>query len=304
MPVKFFGNIPEPTSHLGQKGPTQLQKELRIHEQLILEQTELHKKIKVLSVELHNIWLENSRLQYLYSNTNVHEPIDLPNTTLEFNNMTLRNPSAYSTLEAKVENLHTANENIRRGNIELANVLHDMGLDKQGLRDQNTELHRLLSERNALNQRLRNAELQWGQKQSDAGYPIENVKSGLDPKAYENMNNEKEKKKQHDIGPCREDNNWYIMRNWALKTLNMEEKDMYNLQTIKTNFKRLAKKYHPDKNAGDIRSEEIFKWVTAANEWLSNGGMKKEISIPIESIFNFSGLPLGFQQNKYFVQLS
>ena len=143
-----------------QSWTTQLQNELRIHEQLILEQTELHKKIEVLSVELHNIWLENSQLQYLYSNTNVHEPYDLPNTTLELNNMTLSNPSAYSTLEAKVEKLHTTNENFRTNNIELANVLQNMGLNKHALRDQNTELHQLLSERNALTQRLRDAELQ------------------------------------------------------------------------------------------------------------------------------------------------
>ena len=166
MPVKFVGIIPEHTSYLGQKGPyvqswtTQLQKELRIHEQLILEQTELHKKIEVLSVELHNIWLENSQLQYLYSNTNVHEPSDLPNTTLELNNMTLSNPSAYSTLEAKVKNYHTDNENFRKNNIELANILRNMELNKHALIDQNTELHQLLSERNALTQRLRDAELQ------------------------------------------------------------------------------------------------------------------------------------------------
>jgi hypothetical protein len=169
MPVKFVGIIPEPTSNLGKKGPyvqswtTQLQNELRIHEQLILEQTELHKKIEVLSVELHNIWLENSQLQYLYSNTNVHETsetFDIHNQTSEFNNMTLSNPSAYSTLEAKVEILHTTNKNIRMGNIELANILQNMGLNKHALRDQNTELHQLLSERNALTQRLRDEELQ------------------------------------------------------------------------------------------------------------------------------------------------
>jgi len=123
MPVKFVGGMQEPTSHLGKNGPyvqswtTQLQKELRIHEQLILEQTELYKKIEVLSVELHNIWSENSQLQYLYSNTNVHEPVDLPNTTLELNNMTLSNPSAYSTLEAKVEKLHTRRVRRRRGRL-------------------------------------------------------------------------------------------------------------------------------------------------------------------------------------------
>jgi DnaJ-domain-containing protein 1 len=166
MPVKFDGDVGKPTSHLGQKGPyvqswtTNLQKELRIHEQLILEQTELHKKIEVLSVELHNIWSENSQLQYLYSNTNVHEPFDLPNTTLELNNMTLSNPSAYSTLEAKVEKLHTANENFRTNNIELANVLQNMGLNSHVLRDQNTKLRKLLIERNALTQRLKDAELQ------------------------------------------------------------------------------------------------------------------------------------------------
>ena len=74
--------------------------------------------------------------------------------------MTLSNPSAYSTLEAKVEKLHTANENFRTNNIELANVLQNIGLNIHVLRDQNTKLRQLLIERNALTQRLRDAELQ------------------------------------------------------------------------------------------------------------------------------------------------
>jgi hypothetical protein len=128
-------------------------KELCIHEQLILEQTELHKKIEVLSVELHNIWLENSQLQYLYSNTNVHEPFDLPNTTLELNNMTLSNPSAHLALNKEVEKWHAANENIGRDNIQLASDLQKMGLNYHAMRDKNKKLRDLLLERNVLKQR-------------------------------------------------------------------------------------------------------------------------------------------------------
>ncbi|MDR3610914.1 MAG: J domain-containing protein [Ignavibacteriaceae bacterium] len=65
----------------------------------------------------------------------------------------------------------------------------------------------------------------------------------------------------------------------------MEFKDYYKTlgvdksatkDDIKKAFRRLAKKYHPDKNAGDKASEEKFKEVTEANEVLSDPEKRKK----------------------------
>jgi curved DNA-binding protein len=65
----------------------------------------------------------------------------------------------------------------------------------------------------------------------------------------------------------------------------MEYKDYYKIlgvdknatkDDIKKVFRRLAKKYHPDKNPGDKASEEKFKEVTEANEVLSDPEKRKK----------------------------
>lgn len=48
----------------------------------------------------------------------------------------------------------------------------------------------------------------------------------------------------------------------AIKTLELVPP--VNEQTVKQNYKRLAKKYHPDKNAGSKDAEEMFKSLTEA----------------------------------------
>jgi len=65
----------------------------------------------------------------------------------------------------------------------------------------------------------------------------------------------------------------------------MEFKDYYKIlgvdknatkDEIKKVYRRLAKKYHPDKNPGDKASEEKFKEVTEANEVLSDPEKRKK----------------------------
>jgi hypothetical protein len=267
MPVKFVGIIPEPTSHTVNNGPhmqswtAQLENEKHIHEQLILEQTELHNKIEQLRVELHNTWKENSLLQSLYSDTNVHQTFDLNKPTLQFNNMTLSNPSAYLALENEVKKWHTVNENIRRHNIELMSVLQKTGLNCHTLREKNKKLRELLIERNALKQRLRDAELQWGQKQSDAGYPKTQERSTPEaiPKSGERII-------RKSIETLKSGENKHT---WALNTLGLQGEP--SKAEIKRARDALARKFHPDKNPGsEDEMAEVMKLINEAFAYLEN----------------------------------
>src|ERR1044071_8307216 len=65
----------------------------------------------------------------------------------------------------------------------------------------------------------------------------------------------------------------------------MEYKDYYkSLGVAKTNsqeehkdaFRKLAVKYHPDKNPGDKKAEEKFKEINEANEVLSDPEKRKK----------------------------
>ena len=65
----------------------------------------------------------------------------------------------------------------------------------------------------------------------------------------------------------------------------MEYKDYYKVlgvnktasqDEIKKAFRKLAVKYHPDKNAGDKKAEEKFKEITEANEVLSDPEKRKK----------------------------
>jgi len=65
----------------------------------------------------------------------------------------------------------------------------------------------------------------------------------------------------------------------------MEYKDYYNILGVKKNatadeikkaFRKLAKKYHPDKNKGNAQAEEKFKEIGEANEALSDPEKRKK----------------------------
>lgn len=60
-------------------------------------------------------------------------------------------------------------------------------------------------------------------------------------------------------------------------------------QTIKKAYRKLAKKYHPDTNAGDAHAEEMFKDVTEAYNVLSDDKKRK-----LYDEFGFAGLQEGF----------
>jgi len=60
----------------------------------------------------------------------------------------------------------------------------------------------------------------------------------------------------------------------ALATLDLEPGA--DLALIKSHYKKLVKKYHPDVNKGDKKSEETFKRITAAYAVLVKASERKE----------------------------
>ena len=62
-----------------------------------------------------------------------------------------------------------------------------------------------------------------------------------------------------------------------------------DVSTIKKAYRKLAKKYHPDTNAGDPHAEEMFKDVTEAYNVLSDDKKRK-----LYDEFGFAGLQEGF----------
>ena len=63
--------------------------------------------------------------------------------------------------------------------------------------------------------------------------------------------------------------------------------------TIKKAFRRLAKKYHPDTNAGDAKAEEKFKEITEAYDVLSDKEKRK-----LYDQFGHAAFTEGFDPNQ------
>src|SRR5262245_30353654 len=91
----------------------------------------------------------------------------------------------------------------------------------------------------------------------------------------------------------------------------MEYKDYYKIlgvnksasqDDIKKAYRKLAVKYHPDKNAGDKEAEAKFKEVNEANEVLSNPEKRKlydELGSDYKSYQRSGGKQGGFDWSKY-----
>ena len=62
-------------------------------------------------------------------------------------------------------------------------------------------------------------------------------------------------------------------------------------EAIKKAYRKLAKKYHPDTNAGNPHAEEMFKDVTEAYNVLSDEKKRK-----LYDEFGFAGLQEGFSE--------
>ena len=73
------------------------------------------------------------------------------------------------------------------------------------------------------------------------------------------------------------------------ETLGIDKKS--DKAAIKRAYRKLAKKYHPDTNAGDAHAEEMFKDVTEAYNVLSDEKKRK-----LYDEFGFAGLQEGFSE--------
>ena len=56
----------------------------------------------------------------------------------------------------------------------------------------------------------------------------------------------------------------------------LEVSENADILKIKKQYRKLAMKYHPDRNAGDKRAAKKFREITEAYEVLSNGEKRKE----------------------------
>ncbi len=121
-----------------------------------------------------------------------------------------------------------------------------------------------------------------------------------DRKWSEIRNKKFEKEQQYGVG---EYQIGHDKEKWALATLDMKEDEMYDQETVIKKYNELRVKYNPATNPGDKISEAIFGWVDEAYNFLSKKSNEGEFSITTKSYLNFSGPPLGFQTNKYFVNV-
>jgi curved DNA-binding protein len=95
-------------------------------------------------------------------------------------------------------------------------------------------------------------------------------------------------------------------------TKNMEYKDYYKIlgvpknataDDIKKAYRKLAKQYHPDKNAGDKAAEAKFKEITEANEVLSDPEKRKyydKLGADWAKYSQYGGNPEDFMRGQYY----
>jgi hypothetical protein len=121
-----------------------------------------------------------------------------------------------------------------------------------------------------------------------------------DMKWAEIRNKKFEKEQQYGVG---EYQIGHDKEKWALATLDMNENETYDQETVIKKYNELAVKYNPATNPDDEISKAIFGWVNEAYKFLSEKSNQREFSITTPSYFNFSSPPLGFQKNKYFVNV-
>ena len=63
----------------------------------------------------------------------------------------------------------------------------------------------------------------------------------------------------------------------------LEVSENADILKIKKQYRKLAMKYHPDRNAGDKRAVKKFREITEAYEVLSNGEKRKEYNYKREN---------------------
>ena len=86
----------------------------------------------------------------------------------------------------------------------------------------------------------------------------------------------------------------------------LKPEDIKDLKKIKSTYRKLAKKYHPDKNKGDRSVEEKFKEVHYAYKMLtdpsfreknlqrSDGELKNQLNVIVNTEFSFEQVFFGF----------
>ena len=121
-----------------------------------------------------------------------------------------------------------------------------------------------------------------------------------DRKWREIRNKKAEKDQQYDVGECKVE---FDKEKWALATLDIKENELYDQETVMNKYNELMVKYNAATNPDDEISKAICRWVNEAYKFLSEKSNKGGSSITTPSYFNFSGPPLGFQKNKYFVNM-
>ena len=66
----------------------------------------------------------------------------------------------------------------------------------------------------------------------------------------------------------------------------LEVSENEDISEIKKQYRKLAMKYHPDRNAGDEKAAKKFREITEAYEVLSNGKKRKEYDYKRENESN------------------